>query len=135
MVKDTDLHLYLETRPDTNMLHNRLVHLGFKYEKTVEPTKSEPECHYWSWSVPTLSKDGFRLLHFEKLFPDDLNRGRYKCFMVLTGEQGSSPIDLQMIDIVSLLLITNYGGRVHNPQRLDKISTSFLLSGKPLGAI
>jgi hypothetical protein len=49
----------------------------------------------------------------------------------MSGSQESSEIDLQMVDIVALLLLSRYGGRLHNPQRIDKISTSFLLSGKP----
>jgi hypothetical protein len=130
-VKDTDLHLYLERGPDTDTFSDLLSLYGFLYDKSVQGTSLEPPADYFTWNLPGVSDAGFRLLFFHSLFSDDLNKGKFESFIILSGYSDSSDIDFNMIDITSLLLIQRYGGRIHNPQRIDKISTSFLLSGRP----
>jgi hypothetical protein len=82
-----------------------------------------------------MSGSGFNLLFFHDLFKDDLNVGKYESFVIMCGDSNSSDVDFNMIDVMALLLIGRFGGRLHNPQRIDKISTSFLLSGKTFSGI
>ena len=99
-------------------------------EKTVEKTKTEPHTTYFSWKLPEISGAGFQLLFFNTLFSDDLNRGFYESFIILSGYQHSSTADLNMIDVMAVLILNRYGGKLHNPQRIEKISTNYLLSGE-----
>jgi len=128
-LKDTDLHVYLEQGPDTETFADLLSLYGFEYLKTMKSVNSEPVTDYFSWKKAPISGNGFRLLFFHTLFSDDLNVGKYESFVILSGDQESSIPDFNMIDTIALLLIERYGGRLHNPQRIDKISTSFLLCG------
>jgi len=128
--RDTDLHVYLERGPDVSTFSDLLSLHGFTYNKTVNSASSEPVTDYFKWKLEPLSGSGFKLLFFHNLFPDDLNVGRYEAFVIMCGDSNSSDEDLNMIDVTALLLLSRYGGRLHNPQRIDKISTSFLLSGK-----
>lgn len=128
--QDTDLHIYLERCPDIATFSDLLTLFGFQYEKTVDRSGVEPPTDYFTWSLRPISGSGFKLLFFHELFSDDLNRGKFEAFIIMCGDHKSSPEDLAMIDVVALLLLDRYGGQVHNPQRLDKITTSFLLSGK-----
>ena len=129
MVKDTELHLYLNKSPEKDELNKLLPLYGFKFVKEIQPNKVEPVSYQWIWKVPQLSLNGFNLLFFTDVCKDDLNFGSYGSFVILSGYQNSSFIDLAMVDIVSVLLLSRYGGKVHNPQRIDKISTDILLSG------
>lgn len=131
LAKDTDLHLYLERCPDTETFADLLSLYGFSYIKSVPSTTLEPPHDHFAWNIPGASDKGFQLLFFHSLFSDDLNKDKFEAFVILSGYQDSSDIDFSMIDITSLLLLQRFGGRIHNPQRIDKISTSFLLSGKP----
>ena len=129
-VKDTDLHVYLERGPDVGSFSDLLSLYGFEYSKTVDSISNEPVTDYFTWKMAPISGSGFSLLFFHDLFSDDLNIGRYESFVIMCGDAKSSLEDKHMIDLMALLLLSRYGGRLHNPQRIDKISTSFLLSGK-----
>lgn len=129
-MRDTDLHIYLKDKPNVETLSDLLTVFGFKYTKTVEATNFEPTTDFYTWKLSPISKSGLQLLFFHDLFPDDLNSGKFEAFIIICGDLESSDEDLVMVDIFSLLLLQRYGGKLHNPYRLDKISTSFLLSGK-----
>jgi len=128
--RDTDLHVYLERGPDVGTFSDLLSLHGFTYCKTESSGSSEPVTDYFEWKLPPISDAGFKLLFFHTLFPDDLNVGKYESFIIMCADSESSEGDFSMIDTMALLLLSRYGGRLHNPQRIDKISTSFLLSGK-----
>ena len=130
MSKSTDLHLYLDTCPPETTFFALLDLYGFTFNKTVEKTKTEPHTTYFSWKLPEISGAGFQLLFFNTLFSDDLNRGFYESFIILSGYQHSSTADLNMIDVMAVLILNRYGGKLHNPQRIEKISTNYLLSGE-----
>lgn len=134
MAVATDLHLYLDQRPAESNFPELLELYGFTYVKEVEKTKAEPHTTYFSWSLPSLSSTGFKLLYFDTLFPDDLNFGTYESFVILSAYKNSSETDFKMLDVMAVLLLNRYGGRLHNPQRIEKISTSYLLSGAPFSA-
>jgi len=127
--KDTDLHLYLKNGPDVYTFPDLLSLYGFSFVRTEDRFLDEPVSDYFEWKLPPVSGEGFQLLFFHDLFKDDLNYGKYDSFVVMSGSSQSSDDDLKMIDVFTLLLLSRYGGRLHNPQRIDKISTSFLLSG------
>lgn len=129
--KDTDLHLYLKNGPDVFTFPDLLSLYGFEFIRTEDRFLEEPVSDYFQWSLDPISEGGFQLIFFHDLFKDDLNYGKYDSFVVMSGNSASSKDDLNMIDVFSLLLLSRYDGRLHNPQRIDKISTSFLLSGKP----
>lgn len=130
-MQDTDLHIYLNQSPNVETFSDLLSLYGFKYDKTVLATSQEPTTDYYKWKMDHVSDSGFSLLFFHTLFPDDLNFGKHKSFIIFSGDAKSSDSDLVLIDVFALLLLKRYGGHLHNPQKLDKISTSFLLSGKP----
>lgn len=129
MTKATDLHLYLDVRPPETTFFALLDLYGFSFEKTVEKTKIEPHTAYFNWKLQGVSSSGFRLLFFDSLFSDDLNKDTYESFIIISGYVDSSLADLNMIDIISILILNRYGGKLHNPQKIDKISTNYLLSG------
>lgn len=129
--KDTDLHLYLSKGPDIFSFSDLLTLYGFSFLETDDRFKDEPTVDHFVWNQEPLSGSGFKLLFFHDLFKDDLNYGKFDSFIIINGHQDSSPEDFAMIDIIALLLLNRYGGRLHNPQRVNKITTSFLLSGKP----
>ena len=131
MVKDTDLHLYLNEEPEPKTFLEQVRPYGFIYTKTDEATKTDPTVDYYYWGSNTTRGSGFRLLFFHSLYPDDLNHGKFSSFLILSGHQSSSDLELSMVDAMSVMLIRQYGGFIHNPQRIDKISTGFLLSGTP----
>jgi len=133
--KDTDLHLYLENGPDVYTFPDLLSLYGFSFVKTEDRFKEEPTADCFEWKLPPISGEGFKLLFFHDLFKDDLNYGKYDTFVVISASSSSTEADYHMIDIISLLLLSRYGGRLHNPQRTDKISTSFLLSGTPFSGL
>ena len=128
MTKDTDLHLYLKETPEINVFVEVLDSYGFIATKVVEKTKTEPTTYFFNWKP--YSSSGFQLVHFTTLFPDDLNAGKFATFTILSGYQQSSSDDLTMLDSIASNLLKSYGGRLHNPQRIEKISTNYLLSGE-----
>ncbi len=130
-IKDTDLHVYLDRKPEPESFSAILEIYGFNFVKEHEPTKTDPMTRVYDWNTPGLSGAGFRLLHFDDLFSDDLNYGKYGSFVILSAHQDSSVIDFNMVDITAIFLLTRYGGRLHNPHRIEKISTSYFLSGVP----
>lgn len=129
-MRDTDLHIYLTRRPDPDIFSDLVSIFGFKYVKTVPNIGVEPCTDYYKWSLNPLSGSGLQLLFFHDLFSDDLNTGKFESFVIVCGDSQSSDTDLMMVDIFSILILNHYGGRIHNPQKIDKISTNFLLSGK-----
>lgn len=130
MSKIQDLHLYLKNRPSDTTFSAILEIYGFTEGKIVEATKTEPYHTYYSWQSPHLNSAGLQLIYFNNLFSDDLNYGSYSSFIILSTLHGSSSLDVGMVDIISVLLLDRYGGLVHNPQRIDKISTNYLLNGE-----
>jgi len=128
MIKDTDLHLYLEAPPKIDIFMCVLDKYGFVFNNSVERTKTDPQTYFFTWKPPVSS--GFQLVYFDTLFPDDLNTGKYESFAILSGDQLSSNEDLVMLDSTASKLLNSYGGRLHNPHRIEKISTSYLLSGE-----
>lgn len=133
--RDTDLHLYLSDGPDIFSFSDLLSLYGFSFIKTDDRFKDEPSVDYFKWRILPISDAGFDLLFFHDLFKDDLNYGKFDSFIIINGSQQSSNEDLAMIDTIALLLLNRYGGRLHNPHRIDKITTSFLLSGKPFSGL
>lgn len=129
MSKATDLHLYLKQRPGETVLFALLDLYGFSMGREVDKSKTEPKTTYFKWNLPGVSSAGFQLLFFDTLFPDDLNLDSYESFIIMSGYSDSSVADFSMLDTMAVLLLNRYGGRLHNPQRIEKISTSYLLSG------
>lgn len=129
MIKDTDLHLYLTRAPLFHVLQDSLTSSNFTFVKEVERTKTDPHTYFFSWSMPGSISPGFQLVYFDSLFSDDLNSGNFEAFVVLSGYQTSSPADFRMLDNTAESLLRQHGGRLHNPQRIEKISTSYFLSG------
>lgn len=129
-MNDADLHVYLETKPSTEDIKAFLSVYGFSYLRTEEH-KAEPVTDYYRWKVPSENSYGFDLMYFHELFADDLNHGNYSRFIIMSASPRSKALDLSMIDTMAVMLLKEYGGRLHNPQRISKISTSFLLSGEP----
>jgi len=130
MIKDTDLHLYLDRAPHIHVLKHTLQSSNFSFVKEVERTKTDPQTYFFTWNAPALPSAGFDLIYFDALFTDDLNLGNYEAFIMLSGHQPSSRADLRMLDNTATSLLGKYGGRLHNPHRIEKISTSYLLSGE-----
>lgn len=134
MIKDTDLHLYLDTAPHIESLKQTLLSSNFSFIREIEQTKTDPQTYIFGWKLPGIESSGFQLIYFSSLFPDDLNHGNYEAFTILSGYQSSSEADLHMLDITAATLLSNYGGRLHNPHRIEKISTSYFLSGEQFPA-
>lgn len=130
MIKDTDLHLYLDRAPHIHVLKHTLQSSNFVLNKEVERTKTDPHTYFFAWKPPAITSAGFELIYFDSLFTDDLNLGNFEAFIILSGHQTSTGADLKMLDITAASLLEKYGGRLHNPQRIEKISTSYLLSGE-----
>ena len=126
---DADLHLYLDRCPTSEEATALLDALGFRFLKEEGPTKVEPLSTHWQWKNAPLSEAGFKLVLFEEVCTDDLYHGQYEAFTIISGSQDSSPTDLTMIDITTHLLLSRYGGRLHNPYKINKISTDIFLSG------
>ena len=129
MPVDSDLHLYLDRCPTSEETTSFLDALGFRFIKEASATKVEPLSTHWAWKAKPLSKDGFKLVLFEAVCSDDLNHGHYEAFIVMSGTQNSSTADLMMIDITAQLMLSRFGGRLHNPHKIHKISTDIFLSG------
>ena len=128
MLKDTDLHLYLNVAPVIDVLEESLVEFSFTLDREVERTKAEPHTYFFSW-VPDDSL-GLQLIYFDTLFVDDLNFGKFQSFAILSAYQDSTESDFDAVDCVATHLLGVFGGHLHNPQRIERISTSYFLSGE-----
>ena len=128
MLKDTDLHLYLNEAPVVAALEESLVDFSFILDREVDRTKAEPHTYFFSW-VPDDSP-GFQLIYFDTLFADDLNFGKFQSFAILSASQDSTDSDMDRLDTVAAHLLDVFGGHLHNPQRIERISTSYFLSGE-----
>jgi len=128
MIKDTDLHLYLNEAPVVAALEESLVEFSFIRGKEVERTKTEPHTYFFSWTPD--DSPGLQLIYFDTLFADDLNFGKFQSFAILSAYQDSTDSDMDRIDTAAAHLLDVFGGHLHNPQRIERISTSYFLSGE-----
>ena len=117
MVVNNFLHLYLRRSPEPTELDAILRTYGFRFvRKDSKADPNEPEGYHWSWKRPPLSKGGFRLMFYHRLFSDDSFYGKYNAFAILTADKTSSDQDLWVIDIYSQLLLDRFGGAIYNPE-------------------
>lgn len=115
------LHLYLQDAPEDTEIQTLLEFYGFTSIKFVDNAgKSDPNESHWSWNHPPLSNSGFKLIHFDGLFKDDLHYGDYGAFVILEGSDSCSRVDLSYIDVITKFLIDRYGGMIHNPNSIGQ---------------
>ena len=127
MIKDTDLHLYLNESPSVPVLEASIDDFHFTFVREIEKTKAEPHTYFYSMLT---GGSGVQLIYFSTLFVDDLNYGKFKSFAIVNASQASSEADFTLVDDVAARLLANFGGHLHNPQRIERISTSYFLSGE-----
>lgn len=89
----------------------------------------EPDCHFWSWEQFPLSGGGIELLYFDGSFTDNTKYPDYEASVVIRGSLNGSEIDLAMVDITASLLLSRYGGVLHNPQRIDRKYPNLFING------
>ena len=128
MIKDTDLHLYLNESPDMPTLDYALDGFDFNFDREIERTKAEPHTYFFSRS--TDGPSGIQLIYFSTLFTDDLNFGEFRSFVIINAFQDSPETDINLVDQVAARLLLAFGGHLHNPQRIERISTNYFLSGE-----
>ena len=116
MVSNKFIHLYLDIMPEEHEIQTLLEFYGFNHIKTDNKLEStDPAGSHYSWKHPPLSDEGFKLIYFDGIYPDDFYYGTYGCFVVLEGSKRSSKIDLAYLDVVAKFLLDRFGGIIHNP--------------------
>lgn len=116
------LHLYLKECPSEDEIRTILDFYGFRLLKADRDTETkDPKGYHWEWEHRPLSGNGFKLVFYHGVFPDDKYCETYNSFVMVLGSPNSSDIDIAFMDIITKFLLDRYEGIIHNP-------TSTLLS-------
>lgn len=125
-----NLHVYLDQVPLEGEVKNFFSTLGYHFDRLwVSEEPGEPNCQYWAWHQHPLSTSGIEMMYFDAAFADSARFAQYGCSVLLQGGLSGSPIDLAMLDITASLLLSRWGGTLHNPQRIDRKFANLFVCG------